>query len=159
MCHRRDPAYNKQLTAGVVITQTPTGNSCEFQWSGQVHGCHISGHLHRRNSKDAYGQQFLVKCTHRKPEFFIIQPGMILIYGPRIAKKKKLCFYMVHKKKGKENHGEEIMLPGSGQRRWWQEDWSNQSRAIHIQEANLHLTTHIPFALKSEKLLHFSPPL
>jgi hypothetical protein len=35
-------------------------------------------------------------------------------------------------------------LPEPGQKRGWQEDCSNQSSAIHIQKASLHLTTHIP---------------
>lgn len=34
-------------------------------------------------------------------------------------------------------------MAGTGQKRGWQEDWSNQSTATHTQKACLHLTTHI----------------
>jgi hypothetical protein len=140
--------------------------SMESMVNGQIHGCNISGHVHRQNMLmgDTPWWNAPTETENGSSTNTILKAKNIqTIFMARVAQRRKFQhyrFYMVH------TEGNEIIgtsMWQSQDKTRWQEDWSNQITAIHIQKANLHLTTHIPCVprcspFKSEQLLHFSPP-
>lgn len=148
-----------QATAGVVITKRLTEKTDLFQG---INGYWTNSWMQyiraSRPSKDAYGRYSLVKCTHRIPERFISQDHPQgqehsgNIYGPRSANKKKFSItgFTWYTEKGTKSWRQPCGRARTKRR--WQEDWSNQITAIHIQKASLHLTTHIPCAPRCSPL-------
>lgn len=135
--------------------------------TGKIHGCNTSGHLNRRKmlmgtTPRRNAPTETQNCSSAKTILKVKNVQIIFMDGAAQTIKFQYCrFYMVHRE-AKEII-ETSMWQSQDKNRRWQEDWSNQITAIHIQKASLHLTTHIlctqVLTLKSEQALHFSPPL
>jgi hypothetical protein len=128
----------------------------ESMVNGRIHGCNISGHLHRQKmlmGETAWWNAPTKTENGLSANTILKAKNIQTIFMDRVAQRRKFQyyrFYMVH------TEGNEIIGTGMWQSqdktRRWQEDWSNQITAIHIQKANLHLTAHIPCAPRCSPL-------
>lgn len=113
VCHRRDPAYNKQLTAGVVITQTNTGILVNF-----INGWACSWMSYIRTSPPSKLERclwaILLGKMYPQKARILHQPRIILpkaknfqkIFMDHVYRKEENSILHGTHKKGKQNHVE-----------------------------------------------------